>query len=253
MMTRWVLPMLALAIAGLSPHAVGQATVSSQLAAIVHNVEAAQPQPWPAYTVVREYHLFGTGNASLTSEVIAQLDYHPPNQKSYTIQKLSGSSRGEQIVKRILDHEVELITHNSGTLLNARNYNFNFLGEGSDSGKRYFILGLQPKRKDKDLVAGTAWVDEDNFLVRHVEGELAQSPSWWIKKVHVSIDFADVAGAWQQSRMEAVADVRVIGTQILRSETSADAGAMQAQAADARGRNRRIPAELLLLSSNKHR
>ena len=40
-----------------------------------------------------------------------------------------------------------------------------------------------------------------------------------LKKVDVKIDFADVGGAWLQTGMEAVADVRFIGSQTLRSQT----------------------------------
>ena len=154
---------------------------------------------------------FGAKDSRPIAEVTAALDYRPPNQKTYVVQKSSGSSRGEEVVKRILDHEAELASQNSTSAaeLSTLNYKFRYLGERSDSGKPYFLLSLEPQRKDKNLVAGVAWVDESSFRVRRIEGELAQSPSWWIKKVHVAINFDNVAGAWQQSHMEAVADVKL--------------------------------------------
>ena len=238
-------------VAGLGVFGFCQQPPSEPLPSIVQKMEQAQRmQPSSAYAVIREYRLFGSDNSRPTSEVTAELDYQPPNQKAYAIQKHTGSSRGEQVVKRILDHEVEMTQRNSlAAGLTTRNYNFTYLGERSDFGKHYFLLGLQPKRKDKNLVSGTAWVDEKHFLVRHIEGELAQSPSWWIKTVHVSIDFATVAGAWQQSRMDAVADVRFVGTQTLKSQTIASDDTMLAQASTLREhRTRRLPAELLLIS-----
>jgi hypothetical protein len=248
---------LAVMVAGLSAFTFSQEPASGELSSVVQRLEQAQSvaQPRSAYEVIREYRLFGPNNSRPTSEVTAKIDYRPPNQKTYVIQKRSGSSRGEQVVKRILDHEAEMASHNSNStaVLTTQNYNFSYLGEHTNLGRRYFLLGLQPKRKEKDLVAGTAWVDASSFHVLHIEGELAQSPSWWVKKVHVAIDFADFAGAWQQTRMEAVADVRFIGTQMIRSETTADVGTMQAQAAVSRRRhNSAIPAELLLVSPNKH-
>lgn len=258
MNNRGLLPMLVVIVAILGAFSFGQESPSGQLSSIVQRLEQAQVmmKPRTGYEVIREYRLFGSDKSRPSSEVTAKLDYLPPNQKTYTIQKHSGSSRGEQIVKRILDHESELAAQNSSAAaaLTTHNYYFSYLGERTDFGKRYFLLGLYPKRKDKNLVAGTAWVDENTFLVRHLEGELSQSPSWWIKKVHVAIDFADVAGAWQQTRMEAVADVRCLGTQTMRSETTADVDTMQAQAnaQQQRGRTRGIPAELLLVSPNKH-
>jgi hypothetical protein len=202
----------------LSVFSFSQQPSSEQLSYLVQKMEKAQStmQLSSAYQVIREYRLFGSDNSRPSSEVTAEVDYRPPNQKTYVIQKRIGSSRGEQVVKRILDHQVEMAAHTSlAAVLTTRNYDFSYLGERPDFGKRYFPLGLQPRRKDKNLVAGTAWVDENSLLVRHVEGELAQSPSWWIRKVHVAIDFANLAGAWQQTRMEAVADVRLVGIQRL--------------------------------------
>lgn len=246
--------MLIVTIASLSVFAVSQQPGSKQLSFLVQRLQQAQStmQPSSAYEVIRKYRLFGSDSSRPSSEVTAEVGYRPPNQKTYVIQKRLGSSRGEQVVKRILDHEAELTAHRSAAaVLNTRNYYFTYLGERTDFDKHYFVLGLQPKRKDKNLVAGTAWVDGNSFLIRHIEGELSQSPSWWVKKVHVSIDFASVAGAWQQARMEAVADVRFIGIQRLESETIADQGETLAQhAAQARRGRESMPAELLLVAPN---
>ena len=250
-------PALVFVVAILSTFTLCQERVSGQLSFIVQRLEQAQSimKPRFAYEVIREYRLFGANNPRPSAEVTAELDYRPPNQKTYVIQKSLGSTRGEQVVKRILDHEAELASQNSSSAagLSTHNYNFSYLGERADSGKRYFLLGLLPKRKDKNLVMGVAWVDENTFLVRHIEGDLAQSPSWWIKKVHVAIDFANVSGAWQQSHMEAMAEVRFIGTQTIRSETTVGVETMPALGA-VQGQPGYYgpPAELLVVSPNAH-
>jgi hypothetical protein len=256
MNSRVSIPALVFIFAILSASIFCQEPLPDQVAVIVQKLEQVQSTgPRSAYVVTREYHFFGVNVSRPTAEVTAELDYHPPNQKTYVIEKSSGSSRAEQVVKRILDHETELASQNrsSAAGFTAENYDFSYLGERADFGKRYFLLHLQPKRKDKNLVAGVAWVDESSFRVSHLEGELAQSPSWWIKKVHVAIDFADIAGAWQQSRMEAVADVRFMGTQTVRSETTASLDNTLAKAPVERPRlNSSLPAELLLVSPKKH-
>ena len=43
---------------------------------------------------------------------------------------------------------------------------------------------------------GQAWVDKNTFRVRRVEGDMAKTPSWMLKKVHVRLDFADISGTW---------------------------------------------------------
>jgi len=79
------------------------------------------------------------------------------------------------------------------------------------------LLELKPRRREPDLIWGQLWIDEHSFLVRHIEGELAKSPSWWLRKIQVKLTFAELDGTWLQTGMEAVADVRIVGTHTLTS------------------------------------
>lgn len=98
------------------------------------------------------------------------------------------------------------------------NYNFAYLGEDRLAGHSCFVLSLSPKRKDKNLISGRAWIDKRIFLVRQIEGDFAKSPSWWVKRVHTRLMFDDMDGTWIQTSTEALADVRIFGGQILTSE-----------------------------------
>ena len=86
-------------------------------------------------------------------------------------------------------------------------------------GTSFYVLGLSPKRKEKELIAGRAWVDKRTFLIRRIEGEMAKSPSWLLKKVYVRLDFSEVSGLWLQTALEATADVRFAGSQTLQAQT----------------------------------
>src|SRR3982074_1767265 len=85
------------------------ARVTLPLNSIVEALEKAQAGVGPrvSYQVIREYHLFATNDPSANSEVVAEVNFRPPATKDYRIQKSSGSNRGQQIVRRILDREVE--------------------------------------------------------------------------------------------------------------------------------------------------
>ena len=192
-----------------------------QLASIVQHVEKAQPgnRTKASYQVIRRYRVFGSNSGKITSEVVAQVDFQPPSNKSYVIQQWSGSRHGENVVRHILDHEVESQTKQARSVaVTHDNYEFTYLGESEADGQPCFLLGLSPKRKDKGLVSGRAWVDKSSFLIRQIEGELVKSPSFWVKKVHVTLDFGSVRGTWLQKAMEAVADIRFLGSQTLKSE-----------------------------------
>ena len=61
----------------------------------------------------------------MSSRVVAQVQYLPPGQKAYVIQNRTGSGRGEQVVKRMLEHESEMSRRNSQAspaALNEENY-----------------------------------------------------------------------------------------------------------------------------------
>jgi len=199
-------------------------TASSQnmpLASIIDAAEQAQAKSHPqiSYRVLREYWLFSGNDSKATSDVVAEVNFRPPASRDYRIDKTSGSERGQQIVRRVLDHEVENRSKvdRIRTAMTRNNYAFTYLGEADLNGQTFYRLGLKPKRKDKGLIAGGVLIDEHTFLVRQIEGEVAQAPSWWLKTVHLKIEFADFNGTWLQTNMEAVADVRLVGVHTLTS------------------------------------
>jgi hypothetical protein len=151
--------------------------------------------------------------------VIAEVNFRPPTSKDYEIQNASGSKRGEEVVRRLLDHEVEASSDKGQgrTAITRENYEFTYVGEEALDGQRCYLLELKPKRKENDLIAGRAWVDKQSFFVRRIAGEVAKTPSWWLKRVRVNLVFADFEGTWLQTNMEAVADVRIVGPHTLTS------------------------------------
>jgi hypothetical protein len=188
---------------------------------IVDGLEQTQTgthSPVP-YQIVREYRLSGSKDSRSNSQVVAEVDFRPPNSKDYRIQKSEGSGRGLQVVRRVLDHEVAAAINQGPTRLTRENYDFSYIGKATLDGQLYNILGLSPKRKEADLITGQVWVDDHSFVVRQIEGELAKSPSWWIRKVSVKLTFSELDGAWLQTGAEATADVRIAGQHTLTSRT----------------------------------
>lgn len=200
-----------------------QGTTSGvSLSSIVQQVETTQSEvrPEAPYQIIREYRLLGAKSSGADAEVVAEVDFNPPASKGYNIRRWSGSARGKQVVERILDHEVETAASESlqtRTGLTRVNYDFSLVGESVLDGRPCYLLGLKPKRKEKDLILGKAWVDKNSFSVLRIEGETAKTPSWWLKSVHVTLAFGDLGGNWLQTSVEAVADVRFLGSHTLTS------------------------------------
>lgn len=188
---------------------------------IVDGLEQAQAgvrSPVP-YQIVREYRLSASNDSRSDSEVVAEVDFRPPNSKDYRIEKSSGSGRGLQVVRRLLDHEVAAALNQGRAALTPDNYDFRYGGQATLDGQPCYILELRPKRKEADLITGQVWVDEHSLVVRQIEGELAKSPSWWLRSVSVKLTFSEMGGAWLQTGMEATADVRIAGPHTLKSRT----------------------------------
>jgi hypothetical protein len=228
-----------------------------EFASVIQRVEEAQrnTKPQVSYQMIRQYQLSESNSLRVNSHVVAEVDYFPPDRETYVIRERRGSSRGEQVVRRILDHESALAARpesRSGTLLTRDNYTFANLGESTLDGKSFYLLGLTPKRKQKELIVGGAWVDKQTFLIRRIEGEMAKSPSWWLKKVYVQLDFSEISGLWLQTTAKATADVRFVGSQTLQAQTldcrKRDVAARSGSPKYARTIRREIPAELLFPS-----
>ena len=163
------------------------------------------------YIVTRNYKLFGKDGSKAKSEVIADVAFVPPDSKKYSIQETKGSGLGQIIVRRMLANEAEVTKDYVSTDLSADNYDFRFVREEDISGRRCYVLELLPRRKEKHLLHGDIWVDANTYLLRRFEGEIAKTPSWWVRDVSVTFVYGDVGGMWLQTASEAVANVRILG------------------------------------------
>lgn len=184
-----------------------------------------------SYVITRHYSMIGEHDEKPSSQVTAEISFVPPRQKEFRILQAVGSSRGEGIVRNILEHDVKATASgDSPGSVDRQNYDFTYAGEQVLDGNACFLLSLQPKRKEKNLVVGRAWVDQKTFLIRRVQGTLAKSPSWWIKTVEVTLDFGSAGGMWLHTASKAVADMRIFGPHTLTERAlSIQAGSTVAQ------------------------
>lgn len=265
MQCRGLLAQLGVTVAALCMIAVAQeqksenTTTQLEFTSVIQHLEQAQrgAKPQESYQVIRQYQLSETNSSQVSSKVVAEVEYSPPDRETYVIQEHKGSSRGEQVVRRILDHESARVAagpaSRTAALLTRDNYTFTNLGESTLDGTSFYLLGLTPKRKEKELIAGRAWIDKRTFLIRRIEGEMAKSPSWLLKKVDVRVDFSEVSGLWLQTAMEAKADVRFVGSQTLQAQMldcrTPTVVAARRDPKHARTIRRSVPAELLFPSA----
>ena len=191
-----------------------QSTIPTNEVIIAHiaQAQAENRTHFRPYIVTRDYKLFkGDHQNQAQSRVTAEITVVPPDSKKYTVENSNGSGLEEQIVRKMLDGEVAFAKDSGSTGITRDNYDFLFVREVELSGQRCYVLELLPRRKSKDLLRGTIWVDTSTYLLRRVEGEPAKSPSWWLRDVRIVLLYGSVGDMWLQTSSEATANVRILG------------------------------------------
>jgi hypothetical protein len=187
--------------------------------AIVQQMTAAQQQNKSRlrpFTVRRGYFLLDKKDQP-KSEVVANITVLPPDNKQYSIESSSGGGIGEKVLRDILSKETEPPKDEKKKELSAENYDFQLAGEEVISGRRCYVLTLNPRREDKDLLRGKIWVDAENYNIHRIEGSPVKSPSWWVRDIQILIKFAEVDGMWLRTFTHAVANVRFKGKYVMEA------------------------------------
>jgi hypothetical protein len=212
----WLPVFVFLATLTLSPQVLSSTTEvrPPDLNVILQRLEDVQHQD-PAesrpYEVTREYKVFRGYDTQPTSEILAQINFVPPDTKTYKITRTRGNSRGEKIVRELLDRETESAKKGHASEISRMNYDFVFLRQENFGIVPEYVLRIVPKRKDKYLLRGQIWVDANTFHIRRIEGIPAKSPSFWIKDIHITLQYAELGGMWVPVSFDAIATVRLLG------------------------------------------
>jgi len=189
-------------------------TTAPDLNAILQSIERTQqenPAQSRPYEVTRKYKVFRANDKQPISEVTTQISFTPPDTKTYKITQASGSPRGEKIVRAILDQETAAARKSDDNQVSRKNYDFAFLRRENFGVVPEYVLLIVPKRKAKTLLLGQIWVDATTFRIRRIEGVPAKNPSVWIKNIHITMQFAELNGAWIPVSFDAIASVRLVG------------------------------------------
>ena len=174
------------------------------MAAQQHNREQARP-----ITVKRDYQLLDKSQEE-KAQVVAHITYMPPDQKQYRIESSHGGL-GEKILRDVLEKETETSKNPDRKELSTQNYDFKLLGTQPIDGRTCYLVALNPKRDDKDLIRGQMWIDAETYNIRRLAGNPAKNPSWWIRDLYILMSFAEVDGMWLRTFTRAVANVRFKG------------------------------------------
>jgi hypothetical protein len=181
---------------------------------ILDSLEQAEEQN-PAhsrpYELTWQYKVFQADDPQPSSEVTAQISFTPPDIKTFKITEEQGNPRGQKIVTALLEQEIASAKQSHKGDISRSNYDFVFLREQNLGAVPEYVLHIIPKRKEKGLLLGDIWVDAKTYRIRQIVGVPLKSPSFWIKDLNITVQFAAVNGMWMHVSVDAIATVRFLG------------------------------------------
>jgi hypothetical protein len=177
----------------------------------LERTEGENPALSRPHKVTREYKVFQGDDPKPISDVTTQISFTPPDIKTFKITDSQGSPRGKKIVIAILEQEIASAKEGRQHDISRSNYDFVFLREQNFGVVPEYVLHLIPKRREKGLLLGDIWVDAKTYRIRQVIGVPLKTPSFWVKDLHITVQFADVNGMWIPFSVDAIATIRFLG------------------------------------------
>ena len=121
------------------------------------------------------------------------------------------------VITRLLQSEVDHVekANPEDTAINNTNYKFQYKGTEKVDGREAHIYQVKPRRKSAGLFKGKFYLDVHTASLRRMEGTLAKSPSFFIKKLEFTQEFEDVDGFTFPTTLRSSAKARIIGRTIV--------------------------------------
>jgi hypothetical protein len=190
-------------------------------AAILRRVEqanAVRDASLESYLSTRRYSVFEPGHET-DAELRVSMQFVAPATKTFTTLEVRGVGWiDRRVFKRLLAAETEAASGKDKTdsAISPANYDAQLVGTDRLSGRECYILALTPKRHDKYLFVGKAWIDTEDVAIARVEGEPAKSPSFWVVRAPFVREYERVDSFWLPRQDETHTEIRFAGPYVLR-------------------------------------
>jgi len=121
------------------------------------------------------------------------------------------------IINRLLQSEVEHVEKGSGpqSAITAENYRFSYKGTDTLEGQPVHVFQVKPRQKRVGLFKGRIYLDAYNGSLRRTEGVISKSPSFFVKRISFTQDYADISGFSLPVHMHSEAQTRLVGKAIV--------------------------------------
>jgi hypothetical protein len=146
---------------------------------------------------------------------VVQTDFTRTSGLRYEVTNEGGSGYiRRRVLRSLLDEEQRVLAQSGGAGATISRTNYRFTPEGvSEEGLA--VIALEPRRKDRSLLAGRMLLTLDGDLVR-LEGRLAKNPSFWVNRVQIVRSFQRINGVVMPVSLDTTAELKLLGSSALR-------------------------------------
>jgi hypothetical protein len=126
------------------------------------------------------------------------------------------------VIHRLMQSEVDHVEKEQGpdTAITARNYKFNYKGVKEIDGRQVHVFEVKPREKRVGLFKGKIYLDLFTGTLRRAEGQAVKSPSFFIKKIEFTTDYADFGIFTFPVHVHSSAKTRLVGRAVVEVSIS---------------------------------
>jgi hypothetical protein len=177
---------------------------------VIERFLAPDETPLVSYQAVRQMRA-STRGGKMRAEMDVQTAFDPVRGFTFTVLSESGSGIiRRHVLMAALQAEQKAVARaaREETAITPANYQFVAATEAEAT---LIAIGVRAKRKSTMLVNGTLYLDPVRYDLERVEGELADRPSFWTRRIQITRRYDHIAGVHVPVAMESNADVRIVG------------------------------------------
>lgn len=139
-------------------------------------------------------------------------DYRAPEERTFRVLERSGPATMERhLFSRLLVVEVETARGAVRRQVDLCRRNYRFTYQRYDAAAGAYIFQVEPRTSNPYLLRGKVWVNAEDFAVQRIEGEPAQSHSFWVRESRFVHEFARFGDFWFPVRHQSEAELRLLG------------------------------------------
>ena len=131
---------------------------------------------------------------------------------AYTMLRFSGDNVVKtQVIARFLNAEINQPSGGEDLTISAANYRFQYKGIADYAGRAACVFRVAPKRKRVGLFKGELWLDQATALPLREWGDLAKSPSPFVRRIRFVRDYVLTGGRTEVRRLILTARALFVG------------------------------------------